>query len=69
MTTEHEIRTGFAQRKERFYEDVASEIADGRRLRCTYCNLTMRIDAIDAALYLRGGWPRCCGYTMRLEAE
>lgn len=64
----HEISTGFAQRKERFYEDAASEIADGRRLRCTYCNQMTRLDASDAALYLRGGWPKCCGYTMRLEA-
>jgi len=33
------------------------------RLRCTVCGHVLKNDWS----YLSSGWPRCCGYTMRLE--
>lgn len=34
-------------------------------LRCTVCNRTQ----FGSWSYLKTGWPKCCGYTMRLEAD
>jgi len=36
-------------------------------LRCLSCGRTEGTDARSSAGYLAHGWPKCCGYTMRLE--
>jgi hypothetical protein len=32
---------------------------------CRTCGATLRVDSAEC---LRLGWPRCCGYTMTLDA-
>ncbi len=49
-------------RVQSFYDSLVS-IVEGKHLRCTTCNHTEPADG----RYFRVGWPRCCGYTMRLE--
>jgi hypothetical protein len=34
------------------------------KVRCTTCGKTK---AVDFGACLASGWPKCCGYTMRLE--
>lgn len=31
---------------------------------CRHCRSTQRIDSTQA---MRGGWPKCCGYTMTID--
>ena len=33
------------------------------RVECETCGAVQRVDSAEC---LRSGWPRCCGYTMRL---
>jgi hypothetical protein len=46
---------------------IAADLSGfGGVLRCTQdCGMPMRLDEERIARYLRDGWPKCCGYTMR----
>ena len=48
-----------------FYDKMAAAMGNPSRVRCTKCG---RVEAVKDAACLRDGWPRCCGYTMRLVA-
>ena len=37
----------------------------GMQVRCTVCG---REQSTDHGVSLQHGWPKCCGYTMRLES-
>lgn len=43
------------------YKSMASSL--GNRVRCDVCG---KNQLIDSAKCLRSGWPKCCGYTMKL---
>lgn len=43
-------------------------ITEGKRLRCLTCGKTVPPKP-DTGSYWTRGWPRCCGYTMRLEDD
>lgn len=52
-----------------FYDDVGRILTgDGSQLRCIHCGQTQALSEADAIHYTKTGWPKCCGYTMRLEA-
>ncbi len=36
------------------------------RVKCQTCGRELHV---DSAVCLRSGWPKCCGYTMRLESS
>lgn len=43
-------------------KDAAAKLGD--QLVCDSCRKTRPVSPTDAALFLRSGWPECCGYTM-----
>ena len=40
---------------------------NGAILTCRRCSREERIGTKTCGTFLREGWPKCCGYTMRLE--
>lgn len=49
------------------YEKIAAShprLARGR-VWCRQCGSTQKVNTADA---LRYGWPKCCGYTMTIDA-
>jgi len=49
------------------HADIAAETyPNGALLRCMHCNQEKTVDGADIAGYLRDGWPKCCGTTMRI---
>jgi hypothetical protein len=49
-----------------FHERTGNEMASfGGFLRCETCRRTEGLDGQATGVYLKRGWPRCCGYTMR----
>jgi hypothetical protein len=55
---------GHKVRVDRFYRDAAKSL--GTRCRCGTCGYVQEVDPAEC---LRGGWPKCCGYTMTLLAK
>lgn len=50
-------------------EQIAADMCreSSWQVRCLKCSATRAISEEEYAQYLRHGWPKCCGYTMRLE--
>lgn len=49
------------------HEKIGADVVGqfGGYLRCEECRHREPLDGRAAGAYLRGGWPRHCGYTMR----
>jgi hypothetical protein len=58
---------GIVRRATTIHTAIAADLAGfGGILRCTgECGRTEELDAAKIERYLRHGWPKCCGYTMR----
>lgn len=39
---------------------------EGSKLECQTCKKTLKLNQRQFSHYLAVGWPKCCGYTMRL---
>ena len=50
-------------------KSMADAMPEPRALECQECKRRTAITRVGAARYLRAGWPKCCGYTMRLLTE
>jgi hypothetical protein len=46
--------------------DAADAMPEPKALVCQECGDRLNIGRAMAANYLQEGWPKCCGYTMRL---
>jgi hypothetical protein len=51
------------------YEQIEEDLlkASEHQLRCTVCENSFPLAKGRCADFLANGWPKCCGYTMRLE--
>jgi hypothetical protein len=51
------------------HDRIAADVCKGKthRLHCLECGVIRAISQSEYADYLAHGWPKCCGYTMRLE--
>jgi hypothetical protein len=47
----------------RMYKSMAARL--GGTLTCAICGRTEACSESQAEIYLRGGWPRCCGRQMQ----
>lgn len=47
------------------YKTMAQAIPVGY-LQCENCATRLELDNANKAVFLAIGWPKCCGYTMRL---
>lgn len=56
----------FEQRRDWF--DRTAEPTDKLRRGRVWCRTCGRSEAVDSAECLRSGWPKCCGYTMTIDA-
>lgn len=50
-------------------QDRIGEALDGSVLHCRVCDTQSTVSAGDAAIYLRTGWPQCCGETVSLTTK
>jgi hypothetical protein len=48
-----------------FYSNIAVAMPGGQ-LECEACGRTLKLNHNKTASYLKSGWPKCHGYTMRL---
>lgn len=48
------------------HEDIAKAVPTPRGLRCTHCGKQEAVGVRRFASHMENGWPKCCGYTMRL---
>lgn len=49
-------------------KSIAADVwPDGAVLECSACQKQQPITTEMAGAYLATGWPKCCGYTMRVE--
>ena len=48
----------------RVYQEIGQRLAG--HMECDKCLTTLPAPAEDVAEYIRDGWPKCCGNTMRL---
>lgn len=51
---------------EMIHKDLAKAMPTPRGLFCNTCGKRETLTVNRAASHLAYGWPRCCGYTMRL---
>jgi len=45
---------------------IAEAIGDPNHVHCRECGRTQEV---DAAISLKNGWPKCCGYTMTIDCD
>ena len=50
--------------------NIATDVwPKGATLTCRECGDSREIDTADCGHYLRQGWPKCCGHTMRMSTR
>lgn len=51
------------------HQKIADDVCAGVQysVKCLTCKTSREISSEEFAQYLAHGWPKCCGYTMRLE--